>query len=573
MYIEELKEGDSESGDQQVCGDLCGGAVVVWDPKRLLVGAGARALFYPTLLYNVVRNKIQSEFRWWDRVDEFVLLGAVPFPTDVPRLKALGVAGVVTLNEPYETLVPSSLYHDHGIEHLLIPTRDYLFAPSHGDISQAVEFIHGNALCGKTTYVHCKAGRGRSTTIVLCYLVKHKQMTPVTAFKYVRSIRPRVLLASSQWQAVEDYYHRLNKSEIQACAVRSPTRILGLPERADLEEFDENSLVLITESDLDGYEEEPESGVAGQNMVSEVNLACRVQFASQAAISRLSCLWLRCHTGQKVSRKELPNSVRNGRLGMEGIGGGCTIAKEAFPHTYGVAGSTASLVSYYYSWHGSLSRPSFASCSCHKGEQANGSEKTGRRVFLTFLAGSGAVSTALPSFGKTKKQNPYDERRLLEQNKRIQRENNVPDDFPNFVREGFTVKVVTPDYYVTRDSGLVLWDIALGNGDCPKDGQQVMFHYVGYNESGRRIDSTYLQGSPAKVRLGTNALIPGFEQGIRDMKPGGKRRIIIPPELGPPVGPSTFFSAKQFEVFDIELLSIQDCTRRTVGFYSDVVCT
>lgn len=70
MYIEELKEGDSESVEQQVCGDLYKGAVVLWDPKRLLVGAGARALFYPTLLYNVVRNKIQSEFRWWDRVDE-----------------------------------------------------------------------------------------------------------------------------------------------------------------------------------------------------------------------------------------------------------------------------------------------------------------------------------------------------------------------------------------------------------------------------------------------------------------------------------------------------------------------
>ena len=70
MYIEELKEGNSECGEQKVCGDLCEGDLIVWDPKRLLVGAGARALFYPTLLYNVVRNKIQSEFRWWDRVDE-----------------------------------------------------------------------------------------------------------------------------------------------------------------------------------------------------------------------------------------------------------------------------------------------------------------------------------------------------------------------------------------------------------------------------------------------------------------------------------------------------------------------
>lgn len=41
---------------------------------------------------------------------QFLLLGAVPFPKDVPRLLQLGVRGVVTLNEPYETLVPSSLY-------------------------------------------------------------------------------------------------------------------------------------------------------------------------------------------------------------------------------------------------------------------------------------------------------------------------------------------------------------------------------------------------------------------------------------------------------------------------------
>ena len=42
---------------------------------------------------------------------QFILLGAVPFPADVPHLKELGVCGVVTLNEPYETLVPTSLYH------------------------------------------------------------------------------------------------------------------------------------------------------------------------------------------------------------------------------------------------------------------------------------------------------------------------------------------------------------------------------------------------------------------------------------------------------------------------------
>ncbi|GAV82447.1 FKBP_C domain-containing protein [Cephalotus follicularis] len=200
------------------------------------------------------------------------------------------------------------------------------------------------------------------------------------------------------------------------------------------------------------------------------------------------------------------------------------------------------------------------------------SDKKLRRRFLLFILVSSNLFPPFSSSGKTKSKNPYDEKRLLEQNKRRQRENNVPDDFPNFVREGFEVKVVTSEDYVKRDSGLIYRDFEVGKGDCPKAGQQVTFHYVGYNESGRRIDSTYLQGTPAKVRMGNSALVPGFEEGIQDMKPGGKRRIIIPPELGPPVGPSTFFSAKQFEVFDVELLSIQNCERRTIAFYSDVVC-
>ncbi|KAL1367230.1 hypothetical protein HN51_021272 [Arachis hypogaea] len=215
-------------------------------------------------------------------------------------------------------------------------------------------------------------------------------------------------------------------------------------------------------------------------------------------------------------------------------------------------------------------------CTNHEQDILQGScisEKiTLRRTLVLSAFVSTCVFPTLSSYAKTKTKNPYDEKRLLQQNKRIQQENNAPEDFPNFIREGFEVKVVAPDNYTKSDSGLIYRDFEVGKGDCPKDGQQVTFHYVGYNESGRRIDSTYLQGSPARIRMGTKALVPGFEEGIRDMRPGGKRRIIIPPELGPPVGPSTFFSSKQFEVFDVELLSIQNCERRTIAFYSDVVC-
>ncbi|GJT67554.1 putative dual specificity protein phosphatase DSP8 [Tanacetum coccineum] len=203
------------------------------DYKRVLVGAGARILFYPTLFYNVWRNKMQSEFRWWDQIDQYLLLGAVLFPKDVPRLKELGVGGVITLNEPYETLVPTSLYSAHDIDHLVIPTRDYLFAPSFYDIDRAVEFIHRNATSGKTTYVHCKAGRGRSTTIVLCYLVEYKHMTPDSALEYVRSRRPRVLLAPSQWKAVQEF----KDWQLASTVPPSPSR----------------DAVLITKADLEGY--------------------------------------------------------------------------------------------------------------------------------------------------------------------------------------------------------------------------------------------------------------------------------------------------------------------------------
>ncbi|TYJ08590.1 hypothetical protein E1A91_A11G085200v1 [Gossypium mustelinum] len=304
MHIEELKEGEQQDQDQS---QLCEDRLVVWDAKRVLVGAGARALFYPTLLYNLVRNKIQSEFRWWDRVDEFILLGAVPFPADVPRLKDLGVSGVVTLNEPYETLVPTSLYHAHNIHHLVIPTRDYLFAPSFADICQAVDFIHENASVGKTTYVHCKAGRGRSTTIVLCYLVEHRHMTPDAAYEYVRSIRPRVLLAPAQQQAVQDYYlHKVNNNGIcgDSCSMIIK-KTLVVAAKQDTAVFDDGSVVVVTESDLDGYDASFDTDVLSSKMLDEGSLAGRLQFASQAAMTRLSCLWLRCRAEQKASRKLL----------------------------------------------------------------------------------------------------------------------------------------------------------------------------------------------------------------------------------------------------------------------------
>lgn len=67
-------------------------------------------------------------------------------------------------------------------------------------------------------------------------------------------------------------------------------------------------------------------------------------------------------------------------------------------------------------------------------------EKIRRRLLFGLV--TTAMFPTLSSSGKTKSKNPYDEKRLLEQNKRIQKENNAPEDFPSFVREGLCHAVV-----------------------------------------------------------------------------------------------------------------------------------
>ncbi|KAI7982434.1 putative dual specificity protein phosphatase DSP8 [Camellia lanceoleosa] len=104
MKIEELDEVESDGRSYNHSDDRVSGRMIVRvDSKRALVGAGLGSCSTRPLLYNVFRNKIQAEFRWWDQIDQYFLLGAVPSPKDVLQLKQLGVGAVITLNEPYET--------------------------------------------------------------------------------------------------------------------------------------------------------------------------------------------------------------------------------------------------------------------------------------------------------------------------------------------------------------------------------------------------------------------------------------------------------------------------------------
>lgn len=151
--------------------------------RRLL----ARSIYYPTLGYNLMLGRVFKTRNWWDPVDEHLILGARPFARDVPTLKTLGVTGVVNMCEEHAGYL--DLYQLHAIEQLWLPTIDFTH-PTKEMIESGAEFIQSHALQKGKVYVHCKAGRARSATVVLWWLVKYRGHTPQRAQEIILASRP-----------------------------------------------------------------------------------------------------------------------------------------------------------------------------------------------------------------------------------------------------------------------------------------------------------------------------------------------------------------------------------------------
>ncbi|TRV78288.1 FKBP-type peptidyl-prolyl cis-trans isomerase [Streptomyces sp. 130] len=110
----------------------------------------------------------------------------------------------------------------------------------------------------------------------------------------------------------------------------------------------------------------------------------------------------------------------------------------------------------------------------------------------------------------------------------------------------------------TAPTELVTRDLVVGEGPEALPGRVVRVHYVGVAfASGREFDSSWEQDRPFKFAVGGGKAVKGLDRGVRGMRPGGRREIIVPPRLGyGRQSPSAAIPPHSTLIFVVDLLTV-----------------
>ncbi len=116
--------------------------------------------------------------------------------------------------------------------------------------------------------------------------------------------------------------------------------------------------------------------------------------------------------------------------------------------------------------------------------------------------------------------------------------------------------------WTTTPTGLKYQDLKEGDGATPKNGQTCVMNYTGWlwenGEKGKKFDSSLDRGTPFEFGLGMGRVIKGWDQGIATMKVGGKRLLLIPPQLAyGPRGAGGVIPPNATLIFEVELLGVK----------------
>ena len=170
-------------------------------PLVKLVG---RFLFWPIALSQHAMYRL-GWFPWYSEIVKTssggrLLLGGLPWPHSM-QTQLVGkehVSAVVNLVSEKKIEIP-------GIERCDVPMTDFVH-PEKSEVEKAVDFIENSLKNGKTVYVHCRAGKGRSATVVMCWLVSRMGYDPLSAQQFLQSRRPQILNNLHSRQVVQAFH-------------------------------------------------------------------------------------------------------------------------------------------------------------------------------------------------------------------------------------------------------------------------------------------------------------------------------------------------------------------------------
>jgi FKBP-type peptidyl-prolyl cis-trans isomerase len=116
----------------------------------------------------------------------------------------------------------------------------------------------------------------------------------------------------------------------------------------------------------------------------------------------------------------------------------------------------------------------------------------------------------------------------------------------------------TGEELITTKSGLAYKDLTIGTGQEAKEGDTVTVHYTGRLKDGTKFDSSVDRDEPFSFRIGAGKVIKGWDEGVAGMKEGGKRKLVIPPDLGyGDRGAGKIIPPNATLAFEVELLKVQ----------------